>query len=219
MGRGYNPYPNAYLYRDWVIKAFNDDLPYDQFVQGAARRRSAGDEDARADAARRSASSASARGSTTTARSRSRAPTSGTIASTSSRAASSASPSAAPAATITSTTRFRPQDYYSLAGVFLTRRTTSIRSRRRAVVDEYNAQEKKIEKKEKLLDEFLQTESAQLAETLALQSVEVHAAAWKVTGEPKEDDRARSSTRTSSITSCSIAGSSSWPSRRSSIRT
>ena len=31
--RGYNPYPNAYLYRDWVIKAFNDDLPYDQFVR------------------------------------------------------------------------------------------------------------------------------------------------------------------------------------------
>ena len=33
MGRGYNPYPNAYLYRDWVVKAFNDDLPYDQFVK------------------------------------------------------------------------------------------------------------------------------------------------------------------------------------------
>jgi mono/diheme cytochrome c family protein len=32
-GRGYAPYPNAYLYRDWVIKAFNDDLPYDQFVR------------------------------------------------------------------------------------------------------------------------------------------------------------------------------------------
>ena len=27
--RGYNPYPNAYLYRDWVIQAFNDDMPYD----------------------------------------------------------------------------------------------------------------------------------------------------------------------------------------------
>ncbi len=26
------PYPNAHLYRDWVIRAFNDDLPYDQFV-------------------------------------------------------------------------------------------------------------------------------------------------------------------------------------------
>jgi len=26
-------YPNAYLYRDWVIGAWNDDLPYDQFVR------------------------------------------------------------------------------------------------------------------------------------------------------------------------------------------
>ncbi len=33
MRRGYNPYPNAHVYRDWVIQAFNDDLPYDQFVR------------------------------------------------------------------------------------------------------------------------------------------------------------------------------------------
>ena len=33
MRRGYNPYPNAHLYRDWVIQAMNDDLPYDQFVK------------------------------------------------------------------------------------------------------------------------------------------------------------------------------------------
>src|SRR5438552_13490657 len=33
MRRGYNPYPNAYLYRDWVIQAFNRDLPFDQFVK------------------------------------------------------------------------------------------------------------------------------------------------------------------------------------------
>ena len=31
--RGYRPYPNAYGYRDWVIRAFNDDMPYDQFVK------------------------------------------------------------------------------------------------------------------------------------------------------------------------------------------
>ena len=31
--RGYHPYPNAFIYRDWVIEAFNDDLPYDQFVK------------------------------------------------------------------------------------------------------------------------------------------------------------------------------------------
>ena len=33
MNRGFSPYPNAYLYRDWVVKAFNDDMPYDQFVK------------------------------------------------------------------------------------------------------------------------------------------------------------------------------------------
>jgi len=33
MRRGYNPYPNAYVYRDWVIQAFNDDMPYDLFAK------------------------------------------------------------------------------------------------------------------------------------------------------------------------------------------
>jgi cytochrome c553 len=31
--RGFYPYPNAYLYRDWVIQAVNDDMPYDLFVK------------------------------------------------------------------------------------------------------------------------------------------------------------------------------------------
>ena len=31
--KGYRPYPNAYAYRDWVIQAFNDDMPFDQFVK------------------------------------------------------------------------------------------------------------------------------------------------------------------------------------------
>jgi hypothetical protein len=30
---GFEPYPKAYVYRDWVIKAFNDDMPYDTFVK------------------------------------------------------------------------------------------------------------------------------------------------------------------------------------------
>jgi len=32
-GRGYMPFRGAYVYRDWVIKAVNDDLPYDKFVR------------------------------------------------------------------------------------------------------------------------------------------------------------------------------------------
>lgn len=32
-GRGYMPFSGAYRYRDWVIKAINNDLPYDRFVK------------------------------------------------------------------------------------------------------------------------------------------------------------------------------------------
>jgi cytochrome c553 len=32
--KGYRPYPSAYSYRDWVIQAFNDDMPFDKFVRG-----------------------------------------------------------------------------------------------------------------------------------------------------------------------------------------
>ncbi len=31
--------PNIWRYRDYVIQAFNNDKPYDRFVQGADRRR------------------------------------------------------------------------------------------------------------------------------------------------------------------------------------
>jgi len=32
-GRGYMPLDGAYLYRDWVVKAMNDDLAYDKFIK------------------------------------------------------------------------------------------------------------------------------------------------------------------------------------------
>ncbi len=52
MRRGFNPYPNAYLYRDWVIKAFNDDLPYDQFVKAQLAADQMDEKGPREDAAR-----------------------------------------------------------------------------------------------------------------------------------------------------------------------
>ena len=33
VNKGHHDYPNAYMYRDWVIQAMNDDMPYDQFVK------------------------------------------------------------------------------------------------------------------------------------------------------------------------------------------
>ena len=68
MRRGYNPYPNAYLYRDWVIKAFNDDMPYDVFVK-AQLAADLMDEKSRAqDASRARIPGARVLGFTTTAR-------------------------------------------------------------------------------------------------------------------------------------------------------
>lgn len=33
LGLGEDPFPNAFRYRDWVISAFNQDMPYNEFVQ------------------------------------------------------------------------------------------------------------------------------------------------------------------------------------------
>ena len=54
-------------------------------------------------------------------------------------------------------------------------------------MEEYDAQAKKVEQKEKLLAKFMETESRQLAETLAFSASSYMQSAWKVTGEPKKD--------------------------------
>ncbi len=184
--RGYNPYPNAYLYRDWVIKAFNDDLPYDQFV----RAQLAGDligGDARArtlpalgflglgpwfyDNGAVEITRADERHDRVDVVSR------GFLGLTVGCARCHDH-------------KYDPiptKDYYALAGVFLSTSYHEYPLAPKSIVEEYDAQDKKIEKKEKLLGEFLSTESTQLAQTLALQATKYMVAVWKVTGEPKED--------------------------------
>jgi hypothetical protein len=78
------------------------------------------------------------------------------------------------------------KDYYSLAGVFLNTAYHEYPLAPQSEVDEFKALEKKIEQKQKLLNEFLETESRQLGETLALHTSKYVQAAWKVTGEPKD---------------------------------
>jgi hypothetical protein len=79
------------------------------------------------------------------------------------------------------------RDYYSLAGVFLNSPYHEYPLAPASVVDEYKALEKKKKNKQELLSDFMNTESRQLAETLALQTSTYMQAAWKVTGEPKGD--------------------------------
>lgn len=186
MGRGYNPYPNAYLYRDWVVKAFNDDLPYDQFVR-AQLAADLMDEKVRLrmlpalgfiglgpwyyDNGSVEVTRADERHDRVDVVSR------GFLGLT-------------VACARCHDHKYDPipqRDYYSLAGVFLNSPYHEYPLAPKSIVDEYKAAEKKKKAKQDLLNDFMQTESSQLAETLALQSSKYMVAAWKVTGDPKQD--------------------------------
>jgi hypothetical protein len=186
-GRGLNPYPNAYLYRDWVIKAFNDDLPYDQFVRAQLAADLLTDDTTRArtlpalgflglgpwfyDNGAVEVTRADERHDRVDVVSR------GFLGLTVGCARCHDHKYDA----------IPTKDYYSLAGVFLSTAYREYPLAPKSVVEEYTEQDKKIEKKEKLLEEFTRIESTQLAETLALQASAYMIAAWKVTGEPKEE--------------------------------
>lgn len=186
MRRGYNPYPFAYLYRDWVIKAFNDDLPYDLFVKAQL----AGDlldeklrpkmllalgflgqgpwfydngavEITRADE-RHDRVDVVSRGflglTIGCARCHDH--------------------------------KYDPisaKDYYGLAGVFLNSEYHEYPLAPQSVVDDYKKREKEIEARQKLMGEFSSVESSQLGEVLAFQASKYMQAAWKVTGDNKAD--------------------------------
>ena len=184
--RGFNPYPNAYLYRDWVIDAFNGDLPYDRFVKAQL----AGD---LVDEATRVRTLPALgflglgpwyydNGAVEITRADERHDRVDVV----SRGFLGMTVGCARC----HDHKYDPiptTDYYSLAGVFLNTVYHEYPQVPQAVVDEYKAQDKKIENKEKLLGEFQRIESEQLAQTLALQASKYMQAAWKVTGEPKEE--------------------------------
>jgi mono/diheme cytochrome c family protein len=185
-GRGFNPYPNAYLYRDWVIKAFNDDLPYDEFVRAQLAADLLGDEGR----ARRLPALGFLglgpwyydNGAVEITRADERHDRVDVV----SRGFLGLTVGCARC----HDHKYDPiptRDYYSLAGVFLNTVYREYPLAPKSVVDEYTANDKKIENKEKLLADFLKTESTQLAETLALQASKYMRAAWRVTGEPKDD--------------------------------
>ncbi len=186
MGRGFNPYPNAHLYRDWVIRAFNDDLPYDQFVTAqlaadllppAERVRhlpalgflglgpwyydNGAVEITRADE-RHDRVDAVSRGllGLTVGCARCHDHKYDPIPTT---------------------------DYYALGGVFLNTEYHEYPLAPKAVVEEYKAKEKALKLKREMLAEFLRVEAEQLGATLAFESAKYMKAAWQVTGEPKKD--------------------------------
>jgi cytochrome c553 len=186
MRRGHNPYPNAYLYRDWVVKALNDDLPYDLFVKAQL---AADQLDASQQARMLPALGLLGlgpwyydNGAVEITRADERhdrvdVVTRGFLGLT-------------VACARCHDHKYDPiptRDYYALAGVFLNSVYHEYPRVPDSIVKEWKAEDERIERKEKLLSEFMRVESRQLAEALALQSSRYMLAAWRVTGEKKED--------------------------------
>jgi hypothetical protein len=186
MGRGYAPYPNAYLYRDWVVKAFNDDLPYDQFV----RAQLAGDlmdEKLRVKTLPALGFLGQGpwfydNGAVEVTRADERHDRVDVV----SRGFLGLTVGCARC----HDHKYDPiptKDYYAMAGVFASTTYKEYPQVPQSVVDKYTDLEKKLKDKEKLLQEFLRTEGNQLSESLSLQASKYMQAAWRVGGEPKED--------------------------------
>jgi len=186
MGRGFAPYPNAYLYRDWVVKAFNDDLPYDQFV----RAQLAGDlmdEKLRVKALPALGLLGQGpwfydNGAVEVTRADERHDRIDVV----SRGFLGLTVGCARC----HDHKYDPiptKDYYAMAGVFASTTYKEYPQVPQSVVEQYTELEKKLKNKEKLLGEFLQTEGKQLSEGLTLQASKYMQAAWRVGGEPKED--------------------------------
>jgi uncharacterized protein DUF1549/uncharacterized protein DUF1553/cytochrome c len=185
-GRGYNPYPNAYLYRDWIVKAFQDDMPYDQFVKAQL----AGDLlDERTRARTLPALGFLGlgpwyydNGAVEITRADERHDRVDVV----SRGFLGLTVGCARC----HDHKYDPvptTDYYAMAGVFANTVYHEYPLVPESVVAEYKEQEKKLKNTQKLLDEFLGTESRQLGEALAFQAAKYMQAAWRVTGDPKEE--------------------------------
>lgn len=186
MRRGYNPYPYAYLYRDWVVRALSDDMPYDKFVKAQL----AGDlmdEKERAhllpgtgflglgpwfyDNGAVEVTRADERHDRVDAVSR------GMLGLT-------------VACARCHDHKYDPipsSDYYSLAGVFASTSYHEYPQAPNAAVERIKQFEKELESKQKLVGSIQQNETYDLAQSLAMQASKYMQAAWRVTGKPKEE--------------------------------
>ena len=184
--KGYRPYPSAYAYRDWVIQALNDDMPYDQFVLAQL----AGDLlDSKI---RYKALPATGflglgpwyydNGSNEVTRADERhdrvdAVTRGFLGLT-------------VACARCHDHKYDPipqTDYYSLAGVFFNTVYEEYPAAPKKVVDEFTKLEDDLDMKQKVLQEESQNLSNELSHTLALQILNYLQGVYEISGRPKRD--------------------------------
>ena len=184
-GSGIERYASAYVYRDWVIEAFNEDMPYDRFVRaqfagdlmGKELREKTigglgflGDGPWYYDIAEPAVARADERHDRVDVTSR------GFLGLTVGCARCHDH-------------KFDPistEDYYALAGVFYNTDYHEYPVAPEEEVEAFEKQKKYLDALKKELAGYLETESEQLAHLLSRQISTYMVAAWTVTGEPEE---------------------------------
>ncbi len=184
--RGYRPYPNAWAYRDWVVEALNDDVPYDRFVKAQL----AGD---LMDAKERHKTLPATgflglgpwyydNGSNEVTRADERhdrvdAVTRGFLGLT-------------VACARCHDHKYDPipqSDYYALAGVFYNTAYEEYARAPKKVVDEYSKLEEDVDVKQKIVAEMNQNLSMEFSRSLVFHTANYLQGVWEVTGRQKKE--------------------------------
>ena len=190
---GREVYPNAWRYRDWVIEAFNRDMPYDAFVKTQI----AGDLLDQAGTAKTEPSLLSLAPGTgflglgtwlydnappTEARSNERDDRIDTL--------TRGFLGLTVACARCHDHKFDPiatKDYYALAGVFDSTEYAEYPLVADTEVAEFNKKQKRLKSHEAALEEFIQTQATQLGEILARKTDQYMTASWTVLGPQKAE--------------------------------
>ncbi len=161
------PYANAFRYRDWVIQAFNEDLPYDQFLKAQI----AGDlfDPPGGDKAKQAAALGFYALSPEFQDDRVDVTTRGFLGLTA-------------ACAQCHDHKFDPiptKDYYGLLGIFTSTKSHEWPLAENKIVADYKARKKAVEDQKEKLKQFLETQASQLSEILANRSAGYLMAAGK----------------------------------------
>ena len=186
MRRGYNPYPYAYIFRDWVVRAFNDDMPYDTFVKAQL----AGDLMDEKDRAHLLPGTGFLglgpwyydNGAVEVTRADERHDRVDAV--------SKSFLGLTVGCARCHDHKYDPipsADYYSLAGVFASTDYHEFPTAPSAEVELLMQYTKELENKQKLVSTIESNETNDMAQSLALQSSKYMRAAWRVTGKPKDE--------------------------------
>ena len=187
-GRGYMPFEGAYRYRDWVIAAFNADLPYDQFLrlqlagdQVPAKTQQEFDDHLTATSYLGAGpwvwdQAEPVQGRADERNERVDAVTRGLLGMT-------------VACARCHNHKYDPipqKDYYAMVGIFASSTYKEYPTVSPAETAAYKQSLARLERTEIELQDFTDTETKQLADALSLQTADYMQAAWNVLGKPKQ---------------------------------